>query len=189
MRLSYLLLGAAMLGVVGFPLARAENVVRRSVYRIVYFEAAAPEVAATVPLPRGFTAAKRKEPGNAGFAAFQEIGRRSRFAILKAWHDKAAADAHEALATTTARHDKPAPMLVGPFEIRSFAWFSTTAAASGHGNASAVYVLTHVDVFPSGKEKTAALVAALAEAGRKMPGNLAVRRAAGRRPSEPLQPR
>jgi quinol monooxygenase YgiN len=46
------------------------------------------------------------------------------------------------------------------------------AAPSGRGDARAVYVLTHVDVFPRGKEEAAALVATLAAAGRKMPGNL-----------------
>ena len=38
--------------------------------------------------------------------------------------------------------------------------------------AAAVYGLTHVDVFPAGKDQAAVLVTALAEANRKLPGNL-----------------
>jgi quinol monooxygenase YgiN len=171
MRLSHILLSAAMLAAAGFPAAHAENAVKGPVYSICYFEAAAPETAAAARLAREFVAASRKEPGNAGFAAFQEIGRPSRFAIFEAWRDKSAANAHEAAATTVAFGSKLAPMLVGPCEIRAFGGFSL-APPSAPGNARAVTVLTHVDVFPSGKDAAAALVVALAEAGRKMPGNL-----------------
>jgi len=38
--------------------------------------------------------------------------------------------------------------------------------------AAAVYGLTHVDVFPAGKDQAAVLVTALAEANRRLPGNL-----------------
>ena len=39
---------------------------------------------------------------NAGFVAFQEIARPSRFAIVEAWQDKASADAYNAAAATVA---------------------------------------------------------------------------------------
>ena len=118
-----------------------------------------------------FVAASRKDPGNAGFEAFQEIGRPSRFALFEAWHDKAASDAHNKGPAATAFRDKLQSMLVGPFEVRLFDGFSI-AGPSAQGGPLAVYVVTHVDVFPAGKDQAAALVTALAEAGRKMPGNL-----------------
>ena len=142
-----------------------------AVYAVTYFEAAAPDVSKVAADASRFAAASRKQAGNAGFAAFQELGRPSRFAIFEGWHDKAASDAHNSAATTTAFRDKLQPLLVGPFEIRDFSGFSI-AAPSGQGGRDAVYVVTHVDVFPNGKDQAAALVAALAEAGRKMPGNL-----------------
>ena len=43
---------------------------------------------------------------------------------------------------------------------------------SGWRSPAAVYVLTHVDVFPAHKDKAVELVKALAEAGRKDRGNL-----------------
>ncbi len=170
MRLFHFIPVAVILAAAAHRPAQAENVVAGSVYEVSYFEAAVADIAATAGLARAFAAATRKEPGNAGCGAFQEIGRPSRFAIVSAWQDSAAADVHRAAATTAAFRDKLGPMLVGPFEIRTFAGFSM--APSQAGDAAAVYVLTHVDVFPGSKEEAAALVKALAEAGRKMPGNL-----------------
>jgi quinol monooxygenase YgiN len=169
MRLCHFIPAAVILAAAYWP-AHAENVVAGAVYEVSYFEAAAADIAATARLAGAFAAAGRKEPGNAGFGAFQEIGRPSRFAIFSAWHDASAADVHRSAATTAAFRGQLEPMLVGPLETRTFAGFSM--APSQAGDAGAVYVLTHVDVFPSNKEEAAALVAALAEAGRKMPGNL-----------------
>jgi quinol monooxygenase YgiN len=164
-------LGAILMVATGRGAAAAETATSGSVYRISYFEAAAPEIAAAAKLVREFAAAGRVVPGNLGFAALQEGGRQSRFALLEAWRDKEAAAAHDAAAATAAFRGKLAPILVGPLEIRSFSGFSL-AAPGAAGGARAVFVLTHVDVFPAGKDQAAALVSALAEAGRKMPGNL-----------------
>jgi quinol monooxygenase YgiN len=170
MRLVHFVTAAVVLAVAVHRPVQAENVEAGSVYEVGYFEAAVADIAAVAGLARDFAAATRKEPGNAGCGAFQEIGRPSRFAIAAAWHDSAAADVHRSAATTAAFRDKIGPMLVGPLEIRTFAGFSM--AQSHPGDAGAIYVLTHVDVFPGAKEEAAALVTALAEAGRKMPGNL-----------------
>ncbi len=142
-----------------------------AVYSVTYFEAATPVVTQVAAFVRQFAEAGRKEPGNAGFAAFQEIGRPSRFAIFEGWHDKAAADTHNAAAATIAFRNKLEPLLVGPFEIRNFVGYSV-AGPSAHGARGAVFVVTHVDVFPAGKDQAATLVTALAAAGRKLPGNL-----------------
>jgi quinol monooxygenase YgiN len=165
------LVGAATLAFAAISPLRAEDAVKANVYAVTYFEAAAPDVAQAAALTRQFAEAGRKAPGNAGFEAFQEIGRPSRFALFEAWRDKAASDAHGAAASAVAFRDKLQSMQVGPFEIRSFSGFSI-AGPSAEGGAQAVYVVTHVDVFPAGKDQAAALVTALAEAGRKMPGNL-----------------
>ena len=174
MRFSHLLLS---LGLVPLALAAAvqpaaaQQAGGAELYTVTYFEAAAPSVAPAAALARQFAAASRKEPGNAGFEAFQELGRPSRFALFEAWHDKAAADTHDKGAAATAFRDKLQPLLVGPFEIRTFSGFSI-AGPSAPGGPRAVYVVTYVDVFPTGKDQAATLVTALAEAGRKMPGNL-----------------
>jgi quinol monooxygenase YgiN len=152
-----------------WPAAAAPN--SGPVYAVTYFEAAAPDIAKVATDVRQFAVASRNEAGNSGFAAFQEIPRPSRFAIVAAWRNEAAADANHAAAATVAFRDKVRQLLVGPFEVRTLTGFST-AAQQGQGDRDAVDVLTFVDVFPPGKERTAALLGQLADAGRKLPGNL-----------------
>ena len=98
-------------------------------------------------------------------------GGRSRFAILEAWRDKNSLDAHNAAAPSIAFRNEAQPVMVSPFSVRSFGGLSV-AAPSGRGGADAVYVLTHVDVFPAGKDQAVVLVKELTEAGRKYDGNL-----------------
>ena len=171
MRFSHLVLGLVPLALATVPSAAAQQAGGAAAYAVTYFEAAAPDVAHALALTLQFAAASRKEPGNAGFEAFQELGRPSRFALFEAWRDKAAADAHDKGPAATAFRDKLQPVLVGPFEVRVFNGFSI-AGPTAQGGPRAVYVVTHVDVFPAGKDQAAALVTALAEAGRKIPGNL-----------------
>lgn len=171
MRFSQLVLGLLPLALATVHSAAAQPAGGGAVYTVTYFEAAAPDVAHAAALTQQFVAASRKEPGNAGFEAFQEIGRPSRFALFEAWRDKTAADAHDKGPAVTAFHDKLQPLLVGPFEVRVFNGFSI-AGPTAQGGPRAVYVVTHVDVFPAGKDQAAALVTVLAEAGRKIPGNL-----------------
>jgi quinol monooxygenase YgiN len=161
-------LGAlAMVLAAGKPADAAEN--SGAVYVVTYFEAAVTDIAKAAALTKQFAAASSKETGNTGFEAFEEIGRPSRFAIFEGWRDKAATDAHNA--ATTAFRGKVDPLLVGPFEVRDFTGFSV-AGPKQHAGRGAVYVVTHIDVFPAGKDQAGNLVTALAEAGRKMPGNL-----------------
>ncbi len=142
-----------------------------AVYGVAYFEAAVPDIAKVAADVKQLVAATRKEPGNLTYDAFQEIGRPSQFAILAGSRDAAAREAHRTGAADTAFRDKVQSMLVGPTEIRVHDGFAI-APPSAQGGREAVYAVTHVDVFPAGKDQAAALVTALAEANRKMPGNL-----------------
>jgi quinol monooxygenase YgiN len=150
------------------PVAAAPN--SGPVYAVTYLEAAAPDIAKVAADVRQFAAASRNEAGNAGFAAFQEIARPSRFAIVEVWQDKASADAHNAAAAAVAFRNQMQPLLVGPFESRTLTAFSI-APPNGRGGRDAVDVLTFVDVFLVGKDRTRSLLRQVAEASRKLPGN------------------
>jgi quinol monooxygenase YgiN len=141
------------------------------VYIVAYFEAAPTDIAKVAAEVRQLVAASRKHPGNLVYDAFQEIGRPSRFAIFDGWQDMAAREAHRNAAATVAFRDRIQPLLVGPLEIREHTGFSIAGQPMPDGS-GAVYALTHVDVFPAGKDQAAALVTSLAEANRKLPGNL-----------------
>jgi len=141
-------------------------------YIITYFEVGAASAAKAAGLLRPFAAATRKEDGNAGFLALEEIVRPTRFAIVEVWRDKAAAEAHGA--AVGALRNTLQLVFASPFDIRSNAGLSVAGPAIGAepGAGNRVYVLTHVDVFPAGKDQTVELLKQLAEASRKDAGNL-----------------
>lgn len=171
MRSSSLVFGLLALALaVGQP-AQAQAPADGALWVVTYFEAAATKAARCATVLRKYAEVAHKQAGNLGFQAFEEIGRPSRFATLEAWHDKAASQAAGAVAAAAGYRSELESLLVGPFEIRIFNGLSL-APPSGPAGRQAVFVLTHVDVFPAGKDQAAGLVKALAEAGRKDPGNL-----------------
>ena len=141
------------------------------VYLLTFCEVAPSAVAKTLPLLRQYADDDRKAEGNTGALALHETGRLGRFAIVEVWRDKAAVDAHGA--ALTALSDKLQPVLASPFDIRSNAALDVAGPAIGaYAGNGAVYVLTHVDVFPAGKDQTIEMLKELAAASRKEPGNL-----------------
>jgi quinol monooxygenase YgiN len=142
------------------------------VYVITFFEIGAATAAKAIAQLRPFAAATRKEEGNQGFLALQEIARPSRFAIVEVWHDKAAAEAHGASLGTL--RDKLQPVFASPFDTRTNFGLSVAGPAIGAepGGGNAVYVLTHVDVPPASKDQTIDMLKQLAEASRKESSNL-----------------
>jgi quinol monooxygenase YgiN len=169
MRLTYLIIGLAALALAAVRPVHAEDTVSSPVYIVTYFEVAPTAAAQTAPLARQYAEASRKGDGNLSFEVFEEIGRPSRLAILEGWRDKKAYEAHGLAAA--AFRDKLQPLLVSGAGVRLFAGLSVTAPAASPGS-QAIHVLTHVDVFPAGKDQAVELVRALAEAGRKDDGNL-----------------
>src|SRR5262249_60405 len=105
------------------------------------------------------------------FEMFQEVARPSRFAVVEVWRDKKAAEAHGKAAAPTALGQKLQPAMIDGFGVRQHSGFSL-AAPKGQIPSEAIYVVTHVDVFPTGKDQAAELVKAQAEAARKDDGNL-----------------
>ncbi|HEY3909514.1 MAG TPA: antibiotic biosynthesis monooxygenase [Stellaceae bacterium] len=171
MRRSTLTIGLVALAIAASGATRAQPAASGLVYAITYFEVSPSAIAHTAVSAGQYAEASGKEPGSAGFEAFEEIGRPSRFATVEAWRDTAAASAHAAAASTHRFADQLRPALVGPFEIRRFDGLSVVAPKA-QGERHAVWVLTHVDVFPAGKDQAVGLVKALAEAGRQADGNL-----------------
>jgi quinol monooxygenase YgiN len=138
------------------------------VYVVTYFEVDPATVRKSEGVLRQFAAATRKEDGNGELALLREIGRTGRFAIVEAWRDKAALDVHGA--AMKALGDKLQPVFASPFEARQFLPLSIAPAQTGGDMGRTVHVLTHVDVFPAGKDEVAAMVKQLAEDSRKDPG-------------------
>jgi quinol monooxygenase YgiN len=139
-------------------------------YVVTYFEVAPAAARKTAGSLRQFAGATRKEDGSVEFVALHEIGRPGRFAIVEAWRDKAALDAHGA--AMKALGDKLQTDVASPFDARQFWTMSVAGPAAGADMRGAVFVLTHVDVFPAGKDQAAALIKQQADDSRKDGGAL-----------------
>jgi len=137
---------------------------------VTYFEVEPAAARKTGGLLRQFAGATRKEDGNVEFVALHESGRPGRFAIVEAWRDKAALDAHGAAMKGLA--DKLQPAFASPFDARRFWTMAVAAPAAGADMRGAVFVLTHVDGFPAGKDQAAELIKQQANDSRKDGGAL-----------------
>ena len=134
------------------------------VYVVTYFEVTPAGARKAAALLRQFADATRKADGNTELTVLHEIGRPGRFALVEAWTDKAALDAHAT--AMKALGDKLQAIFVGPFDPRQFVPLAI-GATPAEASAGAIYVLTHVDVFPQGKDEVAAMIKQLAEDSRK----------------------
>ena len=167
------LLGCLMMSVlVAVPAARAADA-GGTAYIVAYFETLPPSTGQALALLRGMGKASRAEAGNLGFEVLQQIGQPDQFVILEAWKDKGAQAAHAAAAHTSAFREKLKPLMRGPYDERPHGALGVgPARASAAAGKSAIYAVTHVDVFGKETEAGSAMVKQLSADGRKDKGNL-----------------
>jgi len=166
--MSLLLLSGIMLAGLIQPARAQQPPASPGIYVVTYFEVDPATARKSEGLLRQFAAATRKEDGNGELTLLHEIGRPGRFAIVEAWRDKAALDAHGA--AMKALGDKLQPVFASPFDARQFLPLAVAPAQASADIGRSVYVLTHADVFPAGKDEVAAMVKQLADDSRKDPG-------------------
>jgi quinol monooxygenase YgiN len=140
------------------------------IYVATYFDVAPPAARRTNSLLRQFAAETRKADGNVEVVALHQIARPGRFAILEGWRNKAALEAHGAAMKALA--GKLQASFAAPFDARQFLPLSMAGKPAAGETVGAVWVLTHVDVFPAGKDQVAALVKEQVDASRKDGGVL-----------------
>lgn len=140
-------------------------------YVATYVEVMPNAVAAGATLLRQFREASRKQDGNLRFDVLQELNRPNRFAITEAWRDSAAFDAHAKSTASTQFLEKLKAIADAPPDQRI-----TNALYFGQGRneprPSAIYVLTHVDVIPPGKNDCMAALKAMSADTSGDPGNI-----------------
>ena len=155
------------------PSAHAQS---SAVYVVTYVEVMPDAVAPGAALLKQYRDASVKEDGNLRAAALQEVDRPNRFVIVEAWRDKAAFDAHGQSTSVTTFHDKLTPIADAPSDQRvNNALYAAPGKNESHSDA--VYVVTHVDVIPPGKDDCmAALKAMSTDTGERSPAISATRR-------------
>jgi quinol monooxygenase YgiN len=101
----------------------------------------------------------------------QELERPSRFTIVEAWRDKAAFEAHSRSAATTEFRDKLKANQAAPYDERvNTALY--VAQGKNESQSGALYVVTHVDVVPPGKDDCMAALKAMSTDTAADPGNI-----------------
>lgn len=151
------------------PPAHAQG---NAVYLATYVDIAPNAAAEGAVLLQHYRDASREQDGNLRFDALQEIARPNRFAIVETWRDKAALDAHAQAAATTQFRDKLKAIANAPYDERvNNALFVGSGKARNRGGA--IYVVTHVDVIPPGKDDTVAAFKIMSQDTASDPGNVA----------------
>jgi quinol monooxygenase YgiN len=142
---------------VAAALAQSAHAQGSAVYVATYVEVMPGAATNGIALLQAYRDASRKENGNLRFDALQEIARPNRFVILEAWEAKAALDGHGAAVAAQQFRSRLKAIESAPYDERInnplFAGQARDESLTG-----AVYVVTHVDVVPSGKD---ACIAAL----------------------------
>lgn len=138
-----------------------------SVYAVAYVEVRADAAGSARAALKEYRDALGKH-GAARAEIFEQAGRPGHFAVVERWRDQSAFDARDA-ATRKRLLDALEPIRVSGYDERPYKTLSAApeVAVSARGT---LYVVTHVDVIPN--PQAAGLVARLAEASRKEPGNL-----------------
>jgi quinol monooxygenase YgiN len=159
---------AAMLAAAAAPVARAQAPAGLT-YVVTYLEILPAKKAEAIGLLKQIAATSRKEAGSQRYDVVERIERDNQFAILEAWSDLKAAEAHLGGDAMKQFRDKLAPLRVGPYDERLGhgveAYPTPPAATKG-----SIYVITHVDVTPNFTADCIAMLKKVMEDTRKEPG-------------------
>jgi quinol monooxygenase YgiN len=141
-------------------LASSAHAQGSAVYLATYIEVMPNAVVPGIALLKQYRDASAKEDGNLRAVALGEIERPNRFVVVEAWRDKAALEAHGQSAATSKFRDQLKPIADAPYDERI-----TNALYVTHGKtesqSGALYVVTHVDVIPAGKDDCMAALKAM----------------------------
>ena len=140
-------------------------------YLATYVEVMPNAAAPGVALLKQYRDASVKEDGNLRAEALAEIDRPNRFVVLEAWRDRAALDAHGQSAATLKFRDKLKPIADAPYDERINAALYVTQGKN-ESQSGAIYVVTHVDVIPAGKDDCMAALKAMSVDTASDPGNI-----------------
>jgi len=120
-------------------------------YVVTYFEVLPNAIAPATALLKKYRDSSFHEDGNLRADVLQELERSTRFAVIEAWRDKAALDVHDQSPGTTGFRDKIKATTAAPYDERINNPLYV-AQGKSESQTGAIYVVTHVDVIPPGKD-------------------------------------
>ncbi len=160
---------AAAFGIVTSS-ACAQDAAASTIYLVRYIDVMPMAKTKGAGLLKQLAEASRKEAGAQRFEVLQRTTPADQFVTIEAWKDGQTLDAHMAGSHTKQFLEAVQPLLIAPIDTRvcTATDVGPTKSASGR----VLYVVTHVDVFPPGKDQTVGLLKALASASRAEKANL-----------------
>lgn len=140
-------------------------------YLVTYVELMPNAIESGIALLKQYRDASRKEDGNLRFDVLGEIKRPNRFAVVEIWRDKASLDAHGHSAASAQFSEKLKILQDAPNDVRvdHALYLSTGKSGSATG---AIYVVTHIDVIPPGKDACMTALKAMSTDTAAEPGNV-----------------
>jgi quinol monooxygenase YgiN len=142
-----------------------------AVYVVTYVDVMPNSAMPGAALLQKYRNSGREEDGNLRFDVLQEISRPNRFAVLEIWRDKTAADAHGKTASTTDFRDKLKAIENAPYDERINNGLYV-GPLKNENRPDAIYVVTHVDVIPPGKDDCMAGLKAMSVDTPNDPGSI-----------------
>lgn len=139
-------------------------------YIVTYVDVAPASEAQALTLLKGYRDASRRDDGNVRADILQQVGRPGQFVVVEEWRDDAAWKAHRSAAQVTQFHEKLTPLRVTAYDERVHTTFAVGASSTAPANA--VFVVTHVDVIPTGLPKAREFLNGQVEHAGKENGNV-----------------
>jgi quinol monooxygenase YgiN len=136
---------------------------------VTYIEVTPTAEAETVGLLRRVAAASRKEAGNQRYDVLQHVERRNQFAILEAWSDAKAFEAHGGGTAVKQFREALDPLRIGFYDERLDTAIDIGPVTAPPGR-DAIYVITHIDVTGQFKDDAIVMMKKLAAESRREGG-------------------
>src|SRR5215475_197027 len=153
------------------PAAMAQAPAGGAAYMVTYIEVLPSAQGEVAGLLKQVAAASRKEAGNQRYDILQRVDRQNQFAILEAWTDLKAAEAHTGGAPLKQFKDKLKPVQASFYDERPSNGIAVAPSTASVGR-GAIYAVTHVDVTPPNKDDCIVMLKKLADDTRKEPDSV-----------------
>ena len=141
------------------------------VYLVTYVELMPNAAASGTALLKQYRGETRRESGNLRLDVLVEIKRPNRFVIVEVWKSKAELDAHGRSAASAQFSEKLKTLQDAPNDVRI-----DHALYLGRGKSDnrtgAIYVVTHIDVIPPGKDACMAALKTMSSDTANDSGNI-----------------
>jgi quinol monooxygenase YgiN len=148
--------------------AHANDASAVTVYVVAYLEVMPRSLDRATALLKQYREASRQAAGNVRLEVLQQSARPDHFALVELWQDQSAVTANATAAYTQQCRAQLRPLCVSPYDERPHTGLSLGATLA----AGTIYVVTHADAIPAGKDEAMVLLTQLAEASRTEAGNM-----------------